>query len=121
MRFNIKTIFVDDYSQVAEIIRTVERRYRRRTIFVSGSAADYGPWGRAPTESFLMRLASALINKDYRITSGFGLEWRLRGNWRSMQMYSTRARSIEEQLVSNHSIGIADVAQRGYLIAMAKS
>ena len=74
MRFNIKTIFVDDFSDITSLLATVERRFRRRTVLISGSADDYGSWGRAPTEAFLSSLTGALIEKDLRIASGFGLE-----------------------------------------------
>jgi hypothetical protein len=66
-RYNINTVFVDGYDDIANLLQVVEARYRRRTVFISGSAADYGAWGREPTEKFLAALASALINNDYRI------------------------------------------------------
>ena len=75
MRFNIKTIFVDDYPQITSILQTLVDRFRRKTVFISGSADDYGAWDRSATEGFLVRLASALIQKDFRIASGFGLRW----------------------------------------------
>jgi hypothetical protein len=73
MRFNIKTVFVDDFSEITGLLKTIEHRFRRRTVFISGSADDYGSWGRAATEDFLSGLARALIENDLRIASGFGL------------------------------------------------
>ena len=73
MRFNIKTIFVDDFAQITHLLKVIEDRFRRRTVFISGSAVDYGPWGREATEVFVSKAASALIEKNLRITSGFGL------------------------------------------------
>ena len=100
MRFNIKTLFVDDYPEITTVLRTIVNRFRRRTVFISGSAADYGPWGRAATEDFLVRLAVALIDQDYRIASGFGLG--IGGaivTGATQQIYSSRVRSIDEQLI----------------------
>jgi hypothetical protein len=114
MRFNIKTIFVDEYPLVTEILRTVENRFRRRTIFISGSAVDYGGWGRPTTEEFLTRLAGALIDRDFCVTSGFGLG--IGGAVVSgavQQIYSTKRRSIDEQLVLRpFPIGIQDPQKR---------
>ena len=100
MRFNIKPIFVDEYSEITTLLNTIENRFRRRTIFISGSAKDYGAWGQSATEDFLTKLAAAFIDKNYRITNGFGL-----GIGTAIvtgavqQIYSSKNRSIEEQLV----------------------
>lgn len=114
MRFNIRTIFVDDYPQITEILHAIERRYRRRTIFISGSAVDYGAWGQNKTEEFLAQLAAMLIDKDFRLTSGFGLG--VGGAVVSgavQQIYSTSHRSIDEQLVLRpFPIGIQDETKK---------
>jgi hypothetical protein len=100
MRFNIRTIFVDDFPAVTTLLRTIESRYRKQTVFISGSADNYDPWGRDATENFVTRLAGALIEKGLRIASGFGL-----GIGSAVvtgavqQIYSTRNRSIDEQLL----------------------
>ena len=114
MRFNIKTVFVDEFSEITALLETLERRFRRRTVFISGSAHDYGPWGRATTEDFMAGLGRALIDKDLRIASGFGL-----GIGSALvtgavqQIYSTRQRSVEEQLLLRpFPIGIKDTAER---------
>lgn len=67
LRFDIKTVAVDAYSDVTDLIRTVANRCRQRTVFISGSAADYAPWGQEATENLLVRLAAALIDRDCRI------------------------------------------------------
>ncbi|MGA7810372.1 SIR2 family protein [Bradyrhizobium sp.] len=114
MRSNIKTIFVDEYEQITGLLQTLEHRYRRSTIFISGSAADYGPWGQAATENFVAELSRAIIDKDLRITSGFGL-----GIGSAVvtgavqQIYSTRHRSLGEQLVLRpFPIGIKEGTER---------
>lgn len=100
MRFNIKTIFVDDYADVTQLLATIDRRFRRRTVFISGSAADYGAWGQAATEQFMSKLAAELVEKNLRITSGLGLgigSAVVKGA--VQQIYSTTHRSIDEQLI----------------------
>ncbi|MCK1695346.1 SIR2 family protein [Bradyrhizobium sp. 144] len=114
MRFNIKTIFIDDYGDVTRLLADMDRRFRRRTVFMSGSASDYGAWGQAATEEFMSKLAAELINKNLRITSGFGLgigSAVVKGA--VQQIYSTSHRSIDEQLVLRpFPIGISDEAVR---------
>lgn len=114
MRFNIKAIFVDAYSDVTRLLAEMDRRFRRRTVFISGSASDYGAWGQAATEEFMSKLAAELINKNLRITSGFGLgigSAVVKGA--VQQIYSTNHRSIDEQLVLRpFPIGISDETVR---------
>jgi hypothetical protein len=114
MRFNIRTIFVDDFPQITQILQVIEDRFRRRTVFISGSAADYGSWGRAATEEFVANLARSLIEKNLRITSGFGLgigSAVVTGT--VQQIYSTQQRSLDEQLLLRpFPIGITDARQR---------
>jgi hypothetical protein len=114
MRFNIKTILVDDFLDITRLLTTLEQRFRRRTVFISGSAEDYGRWGRVATEEFMASLARALIEKDLRIASGFGLG--LGGavvTGAVQQIYSTRQRSIDEQLLLRpFPIGIKDSTER---------
>lgn len=72
-RFNIKTLLIDQYSEITEILRKIETRYRRKTLFVSGSAEEFGRWEKDVVEEFLSALGRILIDKGYRIVSGFGL------------------------------------------------
>lgn len=72
-RFNIKTLLVEDYQEITEILRKIEMHYRRKTIFISGSAQEYGKWSRELTEEFLHALSKALIDKKFKIVSGVGL------------------------------------------------
>jgi hypothetical protein len=72
-RFNVETLLVDDYSKITEVLRHIEKQYRKRTIFISGSAAEFGDWGKRKTEEFLRNLASAFVQKGYRIVTGIGL------------------------------------------------
>ena len=99
-RFNINTVLVNDYADITNLLQQIENRFRRCTVFISGSANDYGSWGKEATENFVARLASELINKNYRITTGFGLG--IGGPLIAgavQQIYSSRRRSIEDQLV----------------------
>jgi hypothetical protein len=72
-RFNIKTLLIDEFSDITDILTRIERAYRTRTIFVSGSAAEYGEWSAAECETFLRDLSSALVQQGYRLVTGMGL------------------------------------------------
>ncbi|SHJ63395.1 SIR2-like domain-containing protein [Malonomonas rubra DSM 5091] len=71
-RFNIKTILIDDFQQITDILSYIEGLYKRRKIFISGSADVYDPWGQQATEEFLFHLCSALIEQDYKMVTGVG-------------------------------------------------
>lgn len=73
LRFGIKTIFIDDYQEITEILSKLEQKYKRRTVFISGTAHDYGKWGREASEKFVYRLSKDIAAAGYRIVSGFGL------------------------------------------------
>lgn len=72
-RFNIKTLLIDQYSEITRILSSIESRFKSKTVFLSGSAHEYGSWGREKTERFLFRLGRVLINDGFRIASGIGV------------------------------------------------
>lgn len=73
LRYGIQTVFVDNYSEITEILREIELAVRRNNIFISGSADDYGVWGQHKAEELVYKISGALVKADFRITSGFGL------------------------------------------------
>ena len=72
-RYGIQTVFVDDYSEITVVLRDVESAIKRNNIFISGSADDYGDWGKEKIEELARELSKSLVKNDFRITSGFGL------------------------------------------------
>ena len=72
-RFKIKTILVDNYDDITEMLNRIERAFRRKTVFLSGSAHDFSPFIQTDVESFLCQLGKVLIEKNYKISSGIGL------------------------------------------------
>jgi len=69
-RYGLFAVWVEDYPDITIILREIERRYLRSSIFISGSAAEYGDF-RDPT-GFVEDLATALAQKGYKIVTGFG-------------------------------------------------
>ena len=73
LRFGIKTILVSSYTEITDILRELEWAYRRKTIFISGSAHEYARWEPSIAESFICSLAKEIAKSGFRIVSGFGL------------------------------------------------
>ncbi|WEJ56763.1 SIR2 family protein [Devosia sp. FJ2-5-3] len=72
-RYNVTALEIDEYAQITEALMTIESFYRRRLVFVSGSASDFAPWGEVAVNSFFRDLGSILADNDFQIVSGFGL------------------------------------------------
>lgn len=72
-RFNVKTILVDAFSEITELLRQLEKNYKARTVFISGAAHEYGKIGERDALRFVYKLSRALVSKGMRVVSGFGL------------------------------------------------
>ena len=71
-RYKIKTILVDEYEDITKILKEIERRYRKKTVFISGSAEEYGRWTMHEAQSFIHLLSKNLVLSGFRIVNGFG-------------------------------------------------
>ena len=72
-RYNVTALEIESYSQITHALLSVERLFRRRSIFISGSAEDFSPWTEQEVNTFFRDLGALLIDSDFRIVSGFGL------------------------------------------------
>ena len=72
-RYSIQTVLVDEYEEIPEILVDLDRRVRTRSVFISGSAIEYGEFGRVRLEAFVRLLGARLVNRGLRIVSGLGL------------------------------------------------
>lgn len=71
-RYGIKTLLVDNYSEITEILQEIETRYKKRTIFISGSAETYEPSSKNDAIGFVHNLSKAIVENDFKIVNGFG-------------------------------------------------
>lgn len=71
-RYGIQALLIDKYSEITEILREIENRFRKRTIFISGSAEEYGDWDKIKAQEFIHKLSKRLVTEGYRIVNGFG-------------------------------------------------
>lgn len=72
-RYGIQTVFVNDYSEITEILRDIETAVKSNNVFISGSADDYADWGRDKAEELARKISESLVKDNFKITSGFGL------------------------------------------------
>jgi len=72
-RFNVKTILVDDFSEITELLRRLEKNYKAKTMFISGAAHEYGQMDEQQALGFVYKLSRNLVSKGLRVVSGFGL------------------------------------------------
>jgi hypothetical protein len=72
-RYGIQAVTVDSYSAVTDLLEELVKRYRRRSVFVSGAAYDYDPLGQSTLEYLARGIGERLANEDYTLISGGGL------------------------------------------------
>lgn len=114
-RYGIQTVFVDDYSEITEILQEVEAAVLANNVFISGSADFYNDgWTKAQVDELSYKLANALVKADFRVTTGFGL-----GVGSSVingaldEIYSSRYKHMDEHLcLRPFPQGISDVNER---------
>lgn len=99
-RFGIQTLLIDDYSDIPLILEAIEVRFRKKTIFISGSAEEFGNWSRQDGQAFVHALAAGLVREGFRVVNGFG--WGIGSaviNGALEAIYSSPDKFSEDQLV----------------------
>ena len=71
-RYRIKAILIEDYADITAILKEIENRFKKKTVFISGSAEEYGSWNRNQAQRFIHKLSKALITGGFNIVNGFG-------------------------------------------------
>lgn len=70
--YRIKALLIDDYGEITEVLRELERRLKKLTVFISGSAEEYGTWTREDAQKFIHSLSRAIVLESVSIVNGFG-------------------------------------------------
>jgi hypothetical protein len=99
-RYGIKSIRIDEYSDITEILIEIEKRYKKQTIFISGSAEQYDPFEKNSALGFIHNLSKTIIKNDYRIVNGFG--WGVGSsviNGALEEIYNNPKKHSESQLI----------------------
>lgn len=71
--YHIQTVLVDEYSEITCLLKEIQKRNDRRTIYISGAAVEYNLWDDDTCKTFIRELSSQIIANGYRIVTGYGL------------------------------------------------
>jgi len=71
-RFGLQPVYVDSYEEITDILREIESEFKRKTIFISGSAEEYGSFTPQQAQGFIHKLSAGLVGDSLRIVNGFG-------------------------------------------------
>ena len=71
-RYGIKSLLVDSYEDITNILYEIERRFKKKTVFISGSAEIYSPYSKNEALGFIHSLSKKIIEQNFRIVNGFG-------------------------------------------------
>jgi hypothetical protein len=71
-RYGIKSLLIDGYQDITIILEEIERRFKKKTIFVAGSAETYEPYEKNEALGFIHVLSKKIIEQNFRIVNGFG-------------------------------------------------
>ena len=72
-RFKLQPVYVDTYPEITQLLKEIEMIYKKQTVFISGSAEEYGIWSKNEAQSFIHKLSGRLIQEGFRVVNGFGL------------------------------------------------
>ena len=72
-RYSINIIHLDSFSEITDILYTLQRRVIRRNIFISGAIDDFSRFGgQENINLFLENLSQKLVSNDFKVVTGFG-------------------------------------------------
>ena len=72
-RYGIKICLIDSYDEITEILNIILNRYKRKTVFLSGSAETYAPLDTQVAKDFIRKLSLKLVKNGYKVINGYGL------------------------------------------------
>jgi hypothetical protein len=71
IRYGINAIMIKNYPEITSILSEIEKRIKRKNIFVSGAAHDYSPYTEPEAKDLIHSLSYRLAEKEYKIVSGY--------------------------------------------------
>lgn len=99
-RYNVTALLVDEYSQITEILHKVEQLYKIKTVFLSGSAHEFGAMGKDSADEIVDNISRSLVRKDFKIVSGYGLGMGMRViNGAMEEIYSRGTKATDEKIM----------------------
>jgi hypothetical protein len=72
-RYRVQTILIENYPDLTLILKEIEKRYNSHSVFISGSAIDYGDFTTLEAHKFIHTLSKKLVERNLTVVNGFGL------------------------------------------------
>nr|WP_199161519.1 SIR2 family protein [Elizabethkingia sp. ASV34] len=72
-RYRVQTILIENYADLTRLLKEIEKRYNSHSVFISGSAINYGDFTQQEAQSFIHLLSKEIIKNNLNIVNGFGL------------------------------------------------
>ena len=73
VRYGIHAVMINEYSDITAILLEIEKKLKRRNVFISGAVHDYTPFTEETAKDLIHSLSYKIAEKKYKIISGFGL------------------------------------------------
>jgi len=71
-RFGIKTICVNEYSEITDYLELIENEYKKKNVFIAGAVDKFKRGKEKENTNFISDLSKKLICEKYNVISGFG-------------------------------------------------
>lgn len=74
LEYGIQTLEIDNYDELVDIFKEIRHNVYKKSVFISGSAAEYvNSIGEPETKQLITNLTKNLILNDYTVVNGHGL------------------------------------------------
>ncbi|MGF1373890.1 SIR2 family protein [Streptococcus infantarius] len=100
-RYGISTVLIKNYDEITSILAQLEEMNLRKNIFISGSMESFNSdWDEKKVNDFCTFLSKKIVEKNYKIHSGFGLGVGSNViNGALEEIYSSKYKHIDEHLL----------------------
>ncbi|MBP6146322.1 MAG: SIR2 family protein [Flavobacterium sp.] len=71
-RYRVATILIENYPDLTTILKEIERRYNSHSVFISGSAIEYGDFTALEAQQFIHLISKKIIERKLNVINGFG-------------------------------------------------
>lgn len=71
-RYHIRSLLVDNYDEIPNILNILNARIRNKKVFISGAFRSFDPSIEEYSHKLSYSITSHLLSKDYRIINGIG-------------------------------------------------
>lgn len=72
-RYRVQTVFIEKYSGLTLLLSEIERRFNSHSIFISGSAAEYGDFSEREAQNLIHLISKEIVKNNLSVINGFGL------------------------------------------------